>query len=79
MFVGFPWAAVGAWAGWSMRSFLVIGACLDAGGAWEYGGPYCYGAAKIGKCIIILERPEPPHHKPISSYDACQCLALALW
>jgi len=40
---------MGAWAGWSVRAFLAVDACMDAGGAWEGRGSYCYGVRPAGE------------------------------
>jgi hypothetical protein len=34
---------VGLWLGWKAGWYMAVDACLDAGGAWEYHGAYCYG------------------------------------
>jgi hypothetical protein len=36
-------ATTGSWLGWKAGWYMAIDACLDAGGAWEYQGAYCYG------------------------------------
>ncbi len=36
---------VGASAGWWLRGYSDIDACLDAGGRWQYGGGYCEGVS----------------------------------
>lgn len=41
--VGLAALAVGALAGWYMRDFMAVNACLDAGGAWTQPG-VCVGA-----------------------------------
>jgi hypothetical protein len=35
---------IGIAAGWKASEWLAVDSCLDAGGAWEYQGSYCYGA-----------------------------------
>ena len=35
--------SVGIIIGWQVNNWLAIDSCLDAGGAWEYRGSYCYG------------------------------------
>lgn len=40
---------MGAWAGWSVRAFWAVDACLDAGGIWEERGSLCYGARAAGE------------------------------
>ena len=40
--------AVGLLVGWSIRGFVVVDDCLDAGGMWKDQGSYCYGARAEG-------------------------------
>ena len=40
---------IGAWAGWSLRAFWTVDACMDAGGVWERHGSYCLGARPAGE------------------------------
>jgi hypothetical protein len=37
-------ALVSAWIGWTLRGFIAVDACLDAGGRWQGSGQYCQGA-----------------------------------
>lgn len=34
---------VGLGIGWTVRGYLAIDACLDAGGGWQIAGGYCTG------------------------------------
>jgi len=47
--IGVVAAVFAAWAGWSFRSFVAIDDCLDAGGAWQERGSYCYGVSVRGQ------------------------------
>ena len=44
--VGAALLILGLVGGWSLRGFMAVDSCLDAGGAWEEQGGYCVGAAE---------------------------------